>query len=96
MTASASTNRRAEDVRIGAVIVAELKFRNVQRQIFVAHFMERADDAAFEDRPETFNRIRVHCSDNVLAAMMIDGGMVMDSGLATSSRPGMTRGQNKK
>src|SRR6266550_7374250 len=34
--------------------------------------MERADHAAFEDRPETFNCVGVDCADDVLAFRMID------------------------
>lgn len=33
-----------------AIVVAELKLRNIERHIFGAHFMERADHAAFEGR----------------------------------------------
>jgi len=40
-----------KDVRVLAFVVTELKFRDVQRHVFFAHLMERADDAAFEDRP---------------------------------------------
>lgn len=62
---SAPLNRRAENVRIAPMVVAELKFRDVQRHIFGADLVERAHDAALEDRPEAFNRIGVHCADNV-------------------------------
>jgi hypothetical protein len=39
--------------------IAELEFRNVERHIFGAHLVEASDDAALEDRPEAFNRVRV-------------------------------------
>lgn len=61
-----------EDVWIEAVVVSELKLRNVQRHIFGRHFVERADHASFEDRPETFNRVGVNRADNVLAFVVID------------------------
>ena len=51
----ASLNRRSEDVRVLPIVIAELELGNIQRHIFAAHFMERADDAALEDRPEAFN-----------------------------------------
>jgi len=40
----APLNRRAEDVGIEAVIIAELKFRDVKRHIFGGHFVERANN----------------------------------------------------
>ena len=52
-----SAYRRAEDVRIGAVVVAEQKLRDVERHMFSAHVMEfakQSDDSAFnvEYRPK--------------------------------------------
>ncbi len=55
----ASADHRAKDIRIGAVITAELKLGGIQRQIFGAHFVECADNTAFEDRPETFNHVGI-------------------------------------
>ena len=43
--ASAACYRAPEHVGIEAVIVAELKLRNVQRHIFGANLMERAGNA---------------------------------------------------
>jgi hypothetical protein len=54
---SASLNRRAENVRIVPMVVAELKFCDVQRHVFGADLVERADDTALENRPEAFNRV---------------------------------------
>ena len=34
--------------------------------------MERADHAAFEDRPETFNRVRMDRADNILALAVVN------------------------
>lgn len=42
--ASASTNCRAENVGIKPIVVAELKFRNVERHVFGTHLVERADN----------------------------------------------------
>jgi hypothetical protein len=61
---SAPTNRRSENVGVVAVVIPELKLRNVKRQIFCANLVERANHAAFQDRPKTFNRIRVDRADN--------------------------------
>jgi hypothetical protein len=63
---SASAYRRFKNISIETVIIAELKLRNVERHVFSTHLVERADHAALEDRPETFNRVGVNPSDNIL------------------------------
>lgn len=75
MTNSTSANRCFEDVRVEAVIVAELELGDVQRHVLAADLMERSDDAALDDRPETFNRLGVNCADHVLLFGMIDEGV---------------------
>src|SRR5258708_16760242 len=67
---------RGEDIFVLAVIVPELKLRNVQRQILLTDLVERADHAALEDRPEAFNRVRVYGANNVLIARVIDDGVL--------------------
>ena len=42
------------------MIEAPLKFIQVQRQIFLAHIVIGADDATFQQRPESFNASGVH------------------------------------
>jgi hypothetical protein len=69
---SAACYPRPEHVGIAAVIVAELKFGNVERHIFLAHLVECADNAAFEDRPETFNRGGVNCTNNILVRLVLN------------------------
>jgi hypothetical protein len=68
---SAACYRLTEDIRVGAVVVPELKLRDVQRHVFAADLVEAADDAALEDAPETFNRVGVNRADNVLASGMM-------------------------
>jgi len=70
---STSGDSRSKNIRIGAVIVPELKLRDVERKIFGTDFVERADYATLEDRPKTFNRIRVHRADNVLLFFVMHG-----------------------
>ena len=77
---SASLNRRSENVVVEAVVISELKFRDVQRQIFGADLVIAADDAALEDRPEAFNRVGVDRADNVLPRAVIDGRAGIRSG----------------
>ncbi len=68
---SASRDCRSENVRVHAVIVAELKLRDVQRQIFAADFMEASDDPTFENRPKAFNCIGMDRADDVLPSFVI-------------------------
>jgi hypothetical protein len=49
--ALASADRRSEDVRVFAVIIAELKLGNIERHVFLADLVEAPDDPALEDRP---------------------------------------------
>ena len=70
-----SAYRRSEHVGVEAIVIPELKFRDVDRHIFGAHLVERADYAALEDRPEALNRVGMNSADHVLLAMMIDEGV---------------------
>jgi hypothetical protein len=74
---SASADRSSEDVGIAAIVVSELKFRDIQRQVFCADFVEAADHAALEDRPEDFNCVRADRANNILLAAVIDGLMIV-------------------
>jgi hypothetical protein len=66
---------RSENVPVLSIVVAELEFRNIQRHIFGAHFMECADNAALKDGPETFDRVRVDCADYILTLGVINDTM---------------------
>ena len=70
--ASAPCYGFSKDIGVVPVVVAELEFGDVQRQIFAADLVEGADDAALEDRPEAFNRVRVDRADDVLLGDVID------------------------
>jgi hypothetical protein len=75
-TGLASVYYRTKDVRIGAVIIAELKLRDVQRQIFFADFVKAAHDPAFQDRPKAFDRVGVDGADDVLPLGVIDNAVI--------------------
>ena len=70
--ASASCYRHSEYVRIVAVVIFELTFRDVQRHVFGADLMVAADTRPFEDRPEPFNRLRMYRADHVAVCGMQD------------------------
>ncbi len=80
--ASAACYRRLKHVGVHAVVVAELKFRDVEWQIFGADFVERADNAALEDRPEALNRVRVNRADDVFVIRVADDLMAVTIDLA--------------
>jgi len=69
---SAACYRRSEDIGVMAVVVPELKFSDVQRQIFLADLVIAADDPALEDAPEALNRIGMDSSDDVFASSVLD------------------------
>src|SRR6266540_869215 len=60
----ASRNRRAENVRVFAVIIAKLEFGNIQRHVFAADLVQAPDNAALKDRPEAFNCVGVNGTNN--------------------------------
>jgi hypothetical protein len=66
------TNRVAKNICVLPVVVAELKFRDVERHVFFADLVERAHHAAREDRPEALNRVGVDRADNIFMRGMID------------------------
>jgi len=67
----ASINRRSENIVVKPIIIFELAFRDVEREIFSADLVIAADNRPLEDRPEAFNRVGVYRADNVaLGGMM--------------------------
>lgn len=64
--------RRTENVRILAVVVSELELIDVERKIFLGHFMERTNDAPLNDTPESFNGVRVNRAAYILIAAVMD------------------------
>lgn len=71
----ASFNRRSKNIVIEAVVILELTFRDVQRQIFAAYFVITTYDAALKDAPETLNRIGVDRADDMLADAVINNAV---------------------
>src|SRR5437016_1487975 len=62
----------AKDVFIASVVVSELKFRDVERHVFGADFVEGADNAALKDAPEALDGVGMDSTDDVLALCVID------------------------
>jgi hypothetical protein len=89
--ASAACYRRLKHIGIEAVVIAELKLRDVQRQIFGRHFVERADHATLEDAPKALNRVRVDRANNVLAAMVVNFLVRQVAKIVAVARPRIRR-----
>ena len=58
-----------------AIVVAKLELRDIERQILRADLVERANDTALEDRPETFNRVGMDRADDILAGRVANNAM---------------------
>jgi hypothetical protein len=80
-------DRCSEHVGIEPVIISELKLRDVQRHVFGARFVERADDAALEDRPKALNRVGVNSTNNILMSVVIDRTVRVFSQIIAVSGP---------
>lgn len=72
---STCLHSRAEDVFVFAIVITELEFGNVKRQILLGNIMESTDEPSLDHRPKRLNRIDVNRADNVLAALVIDERM---------------------
>jgi hypothetical protein len=72
---SASAYRRAEDVFVHSIIVAELELGDIQRQVLFADLVERSDASSFDERPEPFDGVGVDGADDVLAPAVIHDAM---------------------
>jgi hypothetical protein len=75
----AALDRRAENVIVEAVIVAELELRNVKMQILFADVVEGANDAALDDTPKALNRVRVNRAGNVFASGVVNNGVLREA-----------------
>jgi hypothetical protein len=68
--ASAPCYRFSENIRVHSVVVPELKLRNVEGHVLGADFVERANNAALNQRPETFNRVGVNGTDDIFLRLV--------------------------
>jgi hypothetical protein len=79
----ASLDCRPEYVGVLSVVIPELKFGDVQMQIFLADLVVGSDNAALQDRLEALNRIGVNCADDMLTNGVIDGLVRESAGSAS-------------
>src|SRR5947208_4476489 len=69
---SATRYERSERIGLALHIVTELEFVDVERQIGRADFMKVSDDAALNQRPETFDVLCVNCPDDIFFVRVPD------------------------
>jgi hypothetical protein len=93
--ASASCYCFAENVRILPVVVTELKFIQVEREILLANVVVRPDDAPLEQRPKGFDIICVDVAANVFILGMFHA-VVRESECAQVVIAGMLIGRNQR
>jgi len=91
--ASAPCYRSRKRIGIATIVVAELKFGDVQRQIFAADLVVGANNAALQDRPKAFDSIGVNSADNIVAAALADNPMRI--GAAQEAIAGMLIGREQ-
>jgi hypothetical protein len=68
-------NRRSENILIHPIVIPELELCHIQGHVFLADFVESADDATLEDRPKAFDGLGVYCANDILPGGVIDDGV---------------------
>ena len=68
----ATPDRGSKNIFVLAIVVPELEFGHVQRQILGADFVICAHNAALNQRPESFDGLRVDRAAHILIAFVID------------------------
>src|SRR6266571_8541944 len=76
---------RAKNIRVLPIVVSELEFFDVQRQVLRADLVERADDPALHETPEALDGIGVNRAVDVFAsAVMHHPDRVLEAEFAVS------------
>jgi hypothetical protein len=68
---SASSKDGVEDIRVLAVVEPEGKFIQIQRQIFLAHVVVGAYNAALQETPKAFDVVRVNLTPNIFPCAVL-------------------------
>ena len=79
-------NRLSENVRIGAVVIPELELGHIEGEIFSRNLVESADNVAFEDAPNVFNRLGMGGAADVLTPRMVNNPVRVLDGPAGCGR----------
>jgi len=74
---SASCHHVPEYIRVLTIVMPEREFRQVQRQIFLAHLVVRAHDSTLQERPEGINVRSMDVAAHVLALAVFNGFVIV-------------------
>lgn len=77
MISSAPANGFPENIVIQPVVVPELEFRHIRREIFAAGFVIAAHHTALYQAPEAFDRVRVQRTNLIPIATMDNRAVVV-------------------
>ena len=69
---SACFDRCAEDVRVQALVIPELKLIDVEMEVFLADLMECANDPTLHDGPEAFDGVGMNRSADIFSLGMMN------------------------
>jgi hypothetical protein len=82
-----SADSRSEDIFITSIVVPELEFGNIERQIFPTHFVECADHATLKNRPKAFDGLSMNSADDILTSGVINDPVRVFAVKALVARP---------
>lgn len=75
--ASEASDCIAKNINVLAVVIAELEFREIQRQVRFADVVICPQDSTLEQRPEVVNIGRVNIASHVFVAAMVHGAVLV-------------------
>ena len=75
MNALASPNCFSKNVRVLAIIIAELKLGNIEREVLAANFVIGADNTTLHQTPKAFNGVGVDSAANVFLFAVVHGAV---------------------
>jgi hypothetical protein len=77
LRASAACYRKPENISVLAVVILELGFGNIEREILGRNLVIAANDTALKQAPKALNRLGVDRADNVLLAAVDNAAMIV-------------------
>ena len=71
----ASLDCLAENVGVQSIVISELEFYDIERQVFVTDLVEIAHNTALDQRPEALDCVRMNRADDMLTNVVVNGLM---------------------
>ena len=69
----ASLDCLAENVGVQSIVISELEFYDIERQVFVTDLVEIAHNTALDQRPEALDCVRMNRADDMLTNVVVNG-----------------------